>query len=90
MSKVITVCNQKGGTGKTTTAVNLATYLALAQKTVLLIDLDPQANATSGIGINKHEIKKSIYHVLLEEFNIQEIIKETTVKGLSLAPSNLD
>jgi chromosome partitioning protein len=90
MSKVITVCNQKGGTGKTTTAVNLATYLALAQKTVLLIDLDPQANATSGIGINKHEIKKSIYHVLLEEFNIQEIIKETIVKGLSLAPSNLD
>ncbi len=90
MGKIISICNQKGGTGKTTSAVNLATYLALAGKRVLLMDLDPQANATSGLGINKHNIKKSTYHVILEELDIKEILQPTAVNNLSLAPSNLD
>ena len=91
MGKIITICNQKGGTGKTTSAINLATYLALlADKKILLIDLDPQANATSGLGIDKHNVKKSIYHVLLDELEIKEIFQATAIKNLWLAPSNLD
>jgi chromosome partitioning protein len=90
MGKVITICNQKGGTGKTTSAINIATFLAAAGKKVMLIDLDPQANTTSGIGINKHDVKKSTYHVLLEEVEIQEILQPTLINNLWLAPSNLD
>ncbi|MCM8800757.1 MAG: AAA family ATPase [Candidatus Omnitrophica bacterium] len=90
MGKTIALCNQKGGTGKTTTAINLATYLAIFPKRVLLVDLDPQANATSGLGINKHDIKKSTYHVLLEELEIKEILQSTPIENLILAPSNLD
>lgn len=90
MGKIIAICNQKGGTGKTTSAINVSAYLALAGKRVLLIDLDPQANSTSGIGINKHNVQKSTYHLLLEELEIKEIIHPTEIKGLFLAPSNLD
>jgi len=90
MGKVITICNQKGGTGKTTSAINIATYLAVAGKRVVLIDLDPQANTTSGIGINKHNVQKSTYHLLLEESKFSEILHPTAVENLLLAPSNLD
>jgi chromosome partitioning protein len=90
MGKIISICNQKGGTGKTTSAINIATFLALANKKVILLDLDPQANATSGIGINKHNIKKSTYHILLEELDLLETLQQTAVPNLSLAPSNLD
>lgn len=90
MGKIIAICNQKGGTGKTTTAINLSSYLAFLEKKVMLIDLDPQANATSGLGINKHNIQKSTYHVLLEELEIKEILQATAVNNLYLAPSNLD
>jgi chromosome partitioning protein len=90
MGKIIAICNQKGGTGKTTSAINLAAYLALAGKKTLLIDLDPQANATSGLGVNKNTILKSTYHILLEETNFSEVIQTTAIDNLWLAPSNLD
>lgn len=90
MGKIIAVCNQKGGTGKTTSAVNIAVYMALAGKKVLIIDLDPQANATSGLGIDKHAVTKSTYHILLEEMALSEVYQPTAVEGLTIAPSNLD
>jgi chromosome partitioning protein len=90
MGKIITICNQKGGTGKTTSAINLASYLALVGKKILLIDLDPQANATSGLGINKHSVQKSTYHILLEELELKDIIQSTAISQLWLAPSNID
>lgn len=90
MGKIIAVCNQKGGTGKTTSSINIAAYLALAQKKILLIDLDPQANATSGLGINRHNVQKSTYHTLLEELELKEIIQPTAINNFFLAPSNLD
>jgi chromosome partitioning protein len=90
MGKIIAICNQKGGTGKTTTAINLSAYLALAGKKVLLIDLDPQANATSGSGINKHNVLKSSYHLLLEEMELKEIVQPTGINNFFIAPSNLD
>jgi chromosome partitioning protein len=90
MGKIIAVCNQKGGTGKTTSTINLATYFALFGKKVLIVDLDPQANATSGIGINRHTVKKSTYHILLEEQNIHDIVLKTEIENLFIAPSNLD
>lgn len=90
MGKVIAICNQKGGTGKTTSAINISTYLALAGKKVLLVDLDPQANTTSGLGIDKHKVERSTYHVLLEELAIKESIQPTAVNNLFITPSNLD
>jgi len=90
MSKVFAICNQKGGTGKTTSAINIAAYMALAGKRVLLVDLDPQANATSGVGIDRHQIKQSTYHILLEELSVGEIIQKTAIPNLFLAPANLD
>jgi chromosome partitioning protein len=90
MGKVIAICNQKGGTGKTTSAINIAAYMALAGKKALLIDLDPQANATSGVGIDRHSIKKSTYHILLEELSINEIIQKSSIDNLFVAPANLD
>lgn len=90
MTKVITICNQKGGTGKTTTAVNLSSAIALNGKKTLLIDIDPQGNATSGVGINKMELKSSVYEVLLNKTPAKESIVHTVVDGLDLMPCNID
>ena len=88
--KKIAICNQKGGVAKTTTAINLASYLALKGKKTLLVDIDPQANATSGLGINKKEIEYSIYDVLHEHINLEQAIKDTEIELLSVIPSNIN
>ena len=88
-TKVIALANQKGGVGKTTTAVNLAAYIAKRKRNALLIDLDPQANATSGVGLEKEE-GGSIYAALLGEADVRTLIKPTGTKNLHMIPSELD
>ena len=90
MGKIISLVNQKGGVGKTTTSINLSSSLALLGKRVLLIDLDPQGNATTGVGINKGEISKSAYDVLSNDDEIQEAIIKTKYKNLYLLPSTIN
>jgi chromosome partitioning protein len=89
MGKTIAVCNQKGGVGKTTTSINLAASLAILGVKTLLVDLDPQANATSGIGIDKKNIKHSIYHVLIGARALQDIIVHTAIDNMFLAPADM-
>ena len=88
MPKVISICNQKGGVGKTSTAVSLSSGLALEGKKCLLVDLDPQGNATSGVGINKHEVERSIYHAILESDKPETLILKTSVDNLFVIPAN--
>lgn len=89
MGRIISFANQKGGVGKTTTCVNVSTFMALMGKKVLMIDLDPQGNATSNLGFSKDGKFNSIYQVMAEEKTVQEAIYETNVKNLSIIPSNI-
>lgn len=90
MARIISFSNQKGGVGKTTSAINLAAYVTLQGKTVLIIDLDPQGNSTSGLGIDKRKLEVSIHDLLMGDASIDEVINSTCVKNLHIMPSNVD
>ena len=90
MGKVIVFSNQKGGVGKTSTCVNMSYCLALQGKKVLMIDMDPQGNATTGLGFNKGAIKSSVYNVIVDDMPIKDAIVQTEIENLSILPSSID
>jgi chromosome partitioning protein len=88
MRQVVAVLNQKGGVGKTTSTVNLGAYFAKAGKSVLIVDFDPQGNATSGLGVDKHALKATMYDVLFSRAELAQVVQETNVEGLYILPAN--
>lgn len=90
MTRIIAVANQKGGVGKTTTAINLAAGLGLAERSTVLVDLDPQGNATTGLGVEKKDLRQTAYHVLLEGVSVEAALLETDIPSLRLLPSDID
>ncbi len=89
MGKIIASANQKGGVGKTTTAINLSSCMAIAEKTVLLVDIDPQANATSGLGVNPEEQDISSYEIILSDAKVNDAILKSNVPFLDIMPSHI-
>jgi chromosome partitioning protein len=89
VGKIIAIANQKGGVGKTTTSVNLGACLAYIGKRVLLVDVDPQGNATSGIGIEKADVEHCIYDILVDDVDVEEVIKQTAVENLDIIPATI-
>ena len=90
MGRIIAIANQKGGVGKTTTSINLSACLAEEKKKVLVIDLDPQGNTTSGLGIDKNEIENTVYELMLNECTVKQSIHKTDIENLDLIPSNVN
>ncbi|HHV38374.1 MAG TPA: ParA family protein [Tepidimicrobium sp.] len=90
MARIVTIFNQKGGVGKTTTVINLAAALGKLGKNVLIVDIDPQGNATSGLGIDKKDLNLSIYHSLVSGVALAEIVQKTSAENVDLIPSNVD
>ena len=90
MGRVIAVANQKGGVGKTTTAINLSACLAEKGQKVLAIDMDPQGNMTSGLGIDKDEVEKNIYDLMIGQVGVEEVLQKEAIENLDIIPTSID